>query len=52
MLHDAGVTDFDRCAVKPGMPLLHDLFLMIGVCGQHRAGVAGRSAHTHPRGGT
>jgi citronellol/citronellal dehydrogenase len=26
VLHDAGVTDFDRCAVKPGMPLLPDLF--------------------------
>lgn len=26
VLHDAGITDFDRCAVKPGMPLLPDLF--------------------------
>ena len=27
VLRDAGVTDFDRYAVKPGMPLLPDLFL-------------------------
>ena len=27
VLRDAGVTDFDRYAVKPGTPLLPDLFL-------------------------